>query len=188
MTWATRITIFRLFLVPVFAALVVAYQYFGQPECRWMAFGLFTLAAVSDYVDGYLARHYNQQSELGAILDPIADKCLLLAALLTMGLLPIFWKTETYTLPTVFSLLILGRDSVLLAGFLILYRAKRGHVVVQPHWTGKFSTLAAFMAIGAVLLDWSVLVDPLCWIGGVLAIACTLVYIPAGLQQLRHGS
>ena len=89
MTWATRITILRLILVPVFVAFVITYGSDPHEEIwRYAALLVFSIAAISDAVDGYLARHWNQSSALGALLDPVADKLLLLAALVSLSFKP----------------------------------------------------------------------------------------------------
>jgi hypothetical protein len=91
MTWATRITILRLVLVPVFVTLIITYDESDPREevWRYAAIAVFLIASLSDALDGYLARHCNQRSALGALLDPIADKLLLLASLVTLGLIPL---------------------------------------------------------------------------------------------------
>ena len=88
MTWATRITIFRIVLIPIFVGLMVEYgdtASGGHPEDDWRyaAIAVFIVASLSDALDGYLARHWNQRSALGALLDPVADKLLLLAVLMS---------------------------------------------------------------------------------------------------------
>ena len=74
MTTANRITIFRILLVPVFLLL----EYAGQP---YIAFALFVIASLTDLLDGYIARHYNQITVFGKFMDPLADKMLVLAAM-----------------------------------------------------------------------------------------------------------
>ncbi len=186
MTWATRITLLRLILIIPFSICVVGYQFLGWGrEWRFIAFWIFTVAAISDYLDGFLARHCGQQSELGALLDPIADKCLLLASLVLFGLCPVFFRTGEVGLPTWFTLVILGRDCLLLTGYLLLVKAKRVNVQIHPHWTGKCSTFFTFVALGAVLLSWGWLVGPTCGAGGILAVACTAVYVMDGWRQMR---
>src|SRR5260221_13972719 len=93
MTWATRIPILRLILVPVFVTMILTYDDTtsqGRPEefWRYAAIAVFMIASLSDALVGYLARHWNQRSALGAFLDPIADKLLLFSALITPGLVP----------------------------------------------------------------------------------------------------
>ena len=75
MTTANKITIFRVILIPVFLVLM----YLRFPGHTYWAFGVFVLASLSDFVDGYIARHYNQVSDFGKFMDPLADKLLVLA-------------------------------------------------------------------------------------------------------------
>ncbi len=77
MTTANRITIVRILLVPLFVVEVLNYVGHGKELHRFLAICTFLVAAVCDGVDGYIARRYNQRSELGAILDPLGDKLLL---------------------------------------------------------------------------------------------------------------
>ena len=73
-TTANKITIFRILLIPIF--LVLAYM--GQ---QYWALAVYIIACLSDMADGYIARHYNQISNFGKFMDPLADKCLVMAAL-----------------------------------------------------------------------------------------------------------
>lgn len=77
MTTANKLTIARVFLIPVF--LVVYYWDF--PGSRYTALAIFILASLTDLLDGYIARHYNQISDFGKFMDPLADKCLVMTAL-----------------------------------------------------------------------------------------------------------
>ena len=91
MTLANKITIVRILLIPVFVLFAVYYGKsveLGQPETwqRWAAIITFIVAAGTDGVDGWVARRFKQRSPLGAVLDPIADKGLLLAAIITLSL------------------------------------------------------------------------------------------------------
>jgi cardiolipin synthase len=185
MTWATRITILRLILVPVFVVFIITYNDSDHREEAWRyaAIGVFVLAAVSDAIDGYLARHWNQSSALGALLDPIADKLLLFAALVTLSLIPL---GHLRPFPIWFPAIIISRDALLLGGYSVL---RHFHVPmdIRPHWTGKASTFFTLLAIGAVLfkLD-EVVVDSLCALGAGFALICTIIYVRQGLQLLTH--
>src|SRR5437867_6183961 len=86
MTTANKITIFRILLVPFFIVEVLSYVDDGDELHRFLAIAAFLLASVCDGVDGYIARRYNQRSELGAFLDPLADKLLLVAGIVLLGL------------------------------------------------------------------------------------------------------
>ena len=91
MTTANKITVVRILLIPVFVTFAI---YYGESVQRhepleWLRFAaivVFLLAAVSDGLDGYVARRYNQRSTLGVILDPIADKGLLLSGIITLSI------------------------------------------------------------------------------------------------------
>ena len=77
MTTANKLTIMRIALIPVF--LVVLYLDFAG--ARWWALGVFIVACLTDFVDGYIARHYNQITNFGKFMDPLADKMLVMAAM-----------------------------------------------------------------------------------------------------------
>src|SRR6266850_6286636 len=119
MTTANKITILRILLVPFFIAQVLYYVGSGNELYRLLAILSFAIAAISDGVDGYIARRYNQRSELGAILDPLADKLLLVSGIVLVSLhsppnlkiIPIpLWVTAT----------ILSRDALLLIGMVVI--------------------------------------------------------------------
>lgn len=80
MNWANRLTLFRVALIPVFMSLLLAKVPYG----RFLAGGVFVLAAITDSLDGYLARLRKEETELGQFLDPLADKLLIIAALLVL--------------------------------------------------------------------------------------------------------
>src|SRR5947208_17055175 len=85
MTTANKITIVRVLLVPFFIAQVLYYAETGRDAHRVLALLTFAVAALSDAIDGYIARRFNQRSELGAILDPLADKLLLVSAIVLLS-------------------------------------------------------------------------------------------------------
>src|SRR5947209_10655846 len=111
MTTANKITILRILLIPFFVVQVLYYVKAGNEVYHGLAILSFAIAAICDGVDGYIARRYNQRSELGAILDPLADKLLLVSGIVVLSFehsprlvaLPL-WLTGT----------IIGRDSLIL--------------------------------------------------------------------------
>ncbi len=143
------LTIARIALTPVIALLPFINGYVP----KLVAFIVFLIAALSDFVDGYLARERNQITELGKLLDPLADKLLLLATLI-----PIYWITRypmrQYeipwwgNLPLVVLLLLLGREV-----FMTLFRyfAKRRGVIIAAAGPGKLKTLAQDIFLGATI-------------------------------------
>ncbi|MGI9241599.1 MAG: CDP-alcohol phosphatidyltransferase family protein [Verrucomicrobiales bacterium] len=152
MTLANKITIGRLLSIPVFVYLAVRYGNSvaaGAPEpvFRWSAVILFTIAAVSDFFDGYFARQSNQKSRLGAALDPIADKLLITSALVTLSL--VNWGQQ---FPLWFMWLNIARDLALLAAWVTMLKVL-GKADLNPHWTGKACTTMLFVCIGWIMFD-----------------------------------
>lgn len=148
-TLATRVTLARILGIPVFIVLVV-YYLLGlergdpSPTLRWWAFGLFTAVAATDALDGYLARSRNEVSPLGRVLDPLADKSLLLSALILLTRPDI--PALTPHIPVWFTALVISRDVLLVGGyFLVRYLA--GSVHVQPRWAGKVATVLQMAAV-----------------------------------------
>ena len=80
MTTANKITLFRVVMIPVFVVLM----YLQFPGHQWAALAVFLIASLSDMVDGYIARHYNQVTDFGKFMDPLADKILVLSAMLLL--------------------------------------------------------------------------------------------------------
>ena len=137
MTTANKITIFRILLVPFFIVEVLIYVDDGEELHRFLAIAAFLLASVCDGVDGYIARRYNQRSELGAILDPLADKLLVVAGIVLLSL-----HHEQYLphLPLWLTATVISRDVLLLIGLVVVHYAC-DKVTVKPHLIGKVATV-----------------------------------------------
>ncbi len=153
MTTANKITITRILMIPVFVLMAIYYGRSvqrGEPLNwqRWAAILIFITAAASDGIDGYIARHYNQKSRLGVVLDPLADKGLLLAGIVTLS-----FSNWAYEFPLWFPVLVIARDIVIVAGALVLH-FMNGTVKVKPSWTGKTATFLQMLAIGLCMLQW----------------------------------
>jgi cardiolipin synthase (CMP-forming) len=191
MTTANKITVVRIVMIPAFVTMAIYYGASvtrGQP-LEWQrvaAIAIFILAAVSDGLDGYVARRYNQRSTLGIILDPIADKGLLLSGIITLSLTS--WseiEPETGEFPVWFPVLVISRDAILLVGTLVLYLLN-GKVHVKPHWTGKIATVLQMAAIGWVMLQLRII--PLFYIvlaAGTFTLISGIVYVTEGVRQLQ---
>ena len=154
MTLASKITVTRILLVPVFV--VLAFRYgaafdAGQPESwlRWAAVAVFFIAAVSDGIDGWVARRFHQQSRLGAFLDPLADKLLMGWGVLVGTLVD--WGQPGWHLPMWFAIVVWGRDALMIIGLIILKRAGK-HIEFKPHFSGKYATATQFIALAWVTL------------------------------------
>ncbi len=189
MTLATKITVLRLFLVPVFATLAIAYSlklnWVENPEIlRWAALSVFTIAALSDWLDGWLARNCDQASELGAFLDPIADKCLVFSAIIVLTFFQ--WDADGWAIPLWFAALVIFRDCMILIGIRILY-SKCLKVKIKPHWTGKACTFSLFLVIGWVMLK-AIPFSPVypCMVAAFFTLWSTIEYFREGLAILRQ--
>jgi CDP-diacylglycerol--glycerol-3-phosphate 3-phosphatidyltransferase len=190
MTTANKVTIVRILLVPFFVVQVLYYVAGHGEAHRLLAILSFALAAVGDGVDGYIARRYHQRSELGAILDPLADKMLLVSGIV---LLSLHSEDHLPQLPLYLTVTVLSRDVLLLIGILVL-RYLGVVVRVQPHLTGKAATV---FQMGCVL--WALLkLDANLggeWLPGISLAAAVLtgisgvIYVADGIRQLsRHPS
>src|SRR2546430_2811957 len=191
MTTANKITVARILMIPAFVTMAI---YYGQSIQRhepleWQRFtaiAIFLIAAVSDGLDGYIARHYKQRSALGAILDPVADKGLLLSGIITLSISN--WSEvdpEYGRFPAWFPVLVISRDAVILVGAMILYLLN-GKVHVKPKWTGKVATVLQMVAIGWVMLQLHFL--PLIYVvlaAGLFTFISGIVYVTDGVRQLQ---
>lgn len=145
------ITVVRIGLTPVIALLPFISGYWPKV----LAFVIFVAAAVSDAVDGYLARSRNEVSEVGQFLDPIADKLLLFATLV-----PIFWMTRHPTIltdyripwwgsfPVWVAIILVGREVLIT---LFRWFAKRRGVVIPAAGAGKLKAAVQSVFIGATI-------------------------------------
>jgi len=148
MNVANKISVFRILLAPAIVASLV-YYHPARDWLRVLALGLFLVGIASDAVDGFLARRNHQQTDLGALLDPIADKFLILSTLIscaTIHGLPAWMRV-----PAWFNLIVISRDVLLVGGTVVLF-AIRGRWNVRPSRLGKWTTFAQMLVIPSVLL------------------------------------
>lgn len=136
LTVANILTILRLILIPVFVT-AVFYQRFG-----W-ALGVFLLAAITDGLDGLAARNFNQKTQLGGILDPMADKLLLVTSFIVLSL-PRF--TLTAPLPFWLTIAVISRDAFIVLGALVINVAT-GFSRFRPSGPGKINTIVQIILI-----------------------------------------
>lgn len=188
-TIATRITLIRILCVPVFVVLVVYYIASiraGLPieSYRRAAFWLFLIVAATDALDGYLARKRNESTRLGAILDPIADKALMLSGLILLTK-PSMPELSPH-IPLWFTCLVISRDVFLVLGALLIHTVARD-VRITPHLTGKIATLLQIIVIAWVLAQAAPVYFP--WMVGLAALftaASWSLYFIDGMRQLEH--
>src|SRR2546421_3980309 len=192
MTTANKITVVRILMIPVFVTLAIYYGESiqeGSPQdwMRFMAITVFLLAALSDGLDGYVARRYNQRSRLGVILDPIADKGLLLSGIITLSISNWSESDPDYgKFPIWFPVLVITRDAVILVGAIILHYFIGNKMKVKPSWTGKVATVCQMCAIAWVMLQLRFL--PLTFVvmvAGVFTFVSGVIYLMSGVRQLQ---
>lgn len=185
MTTANKITILRILLVPFFVVELIYYIETGNEIHRLVAILSFAIAAILDGVDGFIARHYNQISELGKILDPLADKLLLVSGIVTLSLNHGNFLGQ---MPLWFIGTVIGRDVLILIGMVVI-QLTVGKVAVQPRIIGKCATVLQMAVVIWILLKWDQHLNPL-WVKYLMtsAAVCTgvsgLLYVWDGVQQL----
>ena len=192
MTTANKITVVRILMIPAFVTMAI---YYGQSIQRhdpleWQRFtaiAIFLIAAVSDGLDGYIARRYKQRSALGAILDPIADKGLLLSGIITLSISNWSEVDPDYgRFPAWFPVLVITRDAVILVGAVILHYFIGNKMRIKPSWTGKVATVCQMCAIAWVMLQLHFL--PLIFVvfvAGIFTLISGVIYVMEGVRQLQ---
>jgi CDP-diacylglycerol--glycerol-3-phosphate 3-phosphatidyltransferase len=166
------LTVLRLALIPVFVALVVA----ADGERSWAAAAVFAGAAISDQVDGWLARRWRVESRFGTYADPLADRLMIDAAVVLL------WLDER--LPWVALAVILARDGLLVLGTPAAMR--RGYDF-SVSFLGKTATWVLYAALFAILItnegaDWPLV---LFWTGVGLAVAAGGLYVVSAWRNVR---
>ncbi len=176
------ITIVRIFCAPVFLWLLLADA--GQDgPMRWWAAGLFIVAIATDGIDGWIARKYHIVTDLGKLLDPIADKVLTGFAFIGLSILG--------ELPWWVTIIVLIREVGITVHRLIV---ASDHVVAAA-WMGKLKTLAQAVALSLALLplwtivgDWIFVVNTIAmWIAVILTIASGIDYVITEIRGARSG-
>lgn len=192
LTLANTVTIVRILLILPF---VVCLLKENDPEygvaMRWAAVAIFVVMAASDALDGYLARVKKQTTQLGAFLDPLADKLMMTCASVILALPQT--AVPGFRLPLTVVVLIIGKDILLVLGFSVTYFLT-GSVHIKPVWAGKASTffqicMVLFILIGpemsGILRLWPAVVRVLWWTTGLLAVTAMLVYIWRGIRYIE---
>ena len=131
MTTANKLTILRVLMIPAFLVVL----YWGFPGSRYVALGIYIVACLTDLLDGYIARHYNQVSDFGKFMDPLADKCLVMAALCWFAA----W---------VLAIVLLREFAV---SGMRLVAVEKGRVIAAG-WSGKVKTASTMVCICLILL------------------------------------
>ena len=133
-TTANKITVVRIILVPVFMLLA----YINKP---YIAFGVYVIACLSDFLDGYIARHYNQITVFGKFMDPLADKMLVLAAMC--------YFIEAGKIPGWAVAIVIFREFAV-SGLRLI--AAQKNIVIAAAKSGKLKTASTMVCLGAMLI------------------------------------
>lgn len=171
---ANAITLLRIILIPFFI-------YFLIYEHRLLAFLTFCTSALSDGVDGFIARMRHQKTELGTVLDPLADKLLLTTAYVTLAIL--------HVTPVWLTLIVVSRDFIIVVGAMIVH-ILTGRLTVSPTIWGKLTTFLQLLTIFlALLLYWwgrrSFWMERVALLTALFTITSGLHYMYCGMSMLN---
>jgi cardiolipin synthase (CMP-forming) len=178
------LTLSRILVIPV----VVATFYVQGDSARWFACALFSAAAVTDWLDGHMARRWEQQSELGRFLDPIADKLLVAATLLMLT------ATSRLSSGAVLPALVILCREILVSGLREYLAGLRIGLPVSR--LAKWKTAIQMVAIGVLivgdagpaLLPVAAIGEMLLWIAAGLTLLTGYDYLRAGLTHMTRGA
>ena len=175
MNTANKLTILRVVMIPAFLLVL----YLDVPYASYWALAIFAAASVTDTLDGYIARHYNQITDFGKFMDPLADKCLVTAAML--------WFVEVGQMPAWALMIVILREFAVSG--LRMVASDNGRVIAAG-WSGKVKTAATMVCVVVMLLlgpeiawaqgnpltampvGWLLWIDPVC----VAVITLTTLY------------
>ena len=168
MTLASKITLVRVLLIPAYMATM--YLSGGQAGLwMYLSLAIFAVASLTDYVDGYIARHYNQVSDFGKFLDPLADKLLVCSALIIL--------IQLGRIPAWVVLIIIAREFII-SGFRLV-ASDNGVVIAASYW-GKFKTTFQMIMVCLMLANFAflqIVTDIVMWISLVLTVVSLVDYL-----------
>jgi len=157
MNTANKLTMLRVVMIPAFLLVL----YMGIPFANYIALAIFIVASLTDWLDGYIARNYNQTTDFGKFMDPLADKCLVIAAML--------WFVEIGRMPAWALLIVVVREFAVSG--IRMQAANLGRVIAAG-WSGKVKTASTMVCICLMLLPIPTAVNTLC----VAVIVATTLY------------
>ena len=197
LSWASRITILRILLIIPFVSFMLkindpALSLNARNAMRYVSIIIFLAMAVSDGIDGYLARRKKQITKLGAFLDPLADKLLMTCACLLLASQR--GNVGDFLLPPTVVVLIIGKDLFLLIGFVIVYLIT-SQIRIVPVFIGKLATTLQLSMVAGILIapevsgvlpGWIWFLRVLWWSAAGTAILTTLIYIRNGSRYIEQ--
>ncbi|HXC50502.1 MAG TPA: CDP-alcohol phosphatidyltransferase family protein [Candidatus Limnocylindrales bacterium] len=159
------LTLLRIFAVPVFLSLLV------EGENDW-ALTVFIAAGITDAIDGMVARMFNMRTELGAHMDPLADKLLVVSSFIALGIMGL--------VPRPLMIVVITRDVVILGGFLLTAAIVGKSMEMKPSLSGKLTTFTQILSVTLVLVDLAAWWD-------VPTFVLNCVFIATGLASFVSG-
>jgi cardiolipin synthase (CMP-forming) len=181
-TLANKITIGRILSVPFFIWAVLSYSsrldYF-----RYIALAIFLFSTVSDAIDGYVARRWRQKTRAGAILDPLADKTLLISAFVSLyNIGPVF---PAFQFPLWLVLGVISRDLILITGSAVLFLVN-GEPDIEPTFLGRTTIFFQVLCVVGMLTQFKF--SEILWqITVALSIVSLTQYLYQGIKKLNNG-
>src|SRR6266446_4191501 len=181
LTVPNMLTVFRMMLIPVFVT-VLFYQRFI------VALAVFVCAGLTDGLDGLLARRFDQRSQLGTVLDPIADKLMMVTAFIVLSMRSIFPAPVPSHLPVPFwvTVAVISRDVFIIVGAAAI-NIMTGFRGFRPSWLGKVNTTVQIVAIAAIMFAASVPYDTGYYLPTVYATVFTFAIL-SGLHYIFFAS
>ncbi len=192
LNWANRLTILRILLIVPFVSCMLKTN---DPELgdtmRYIAIVMYLFMAISDGIDGYVARARKLTTKLGAFLDPVADKLLITSACLLLTSQRS--HVEGFILPPTVVVLIIGKDLFLVIGFIIVYFIT-SKILIAPARIGKFANVLQLSMVAGILIapevstvlpGWIWFLRVLWWSAAGTAIIATLIYIRMGSRYIE---
>ncbi|MGE5304514.1 MAG: CDP-alcohol phosphatidyltransferase family protein [Alphaproteobacteria bacterium] len=166
------LTLIRILTIPFFLV-YLAYHRYGE------AFIVFVLGGMTDFLDGLTARLMNQQTAIGAYLDPAADKLLVISSFVVLGMIG--------AIPMWLAVVVVSRDVLLIVGYGIVYFLVEERPAAKPSWIGKGSTMLQLVTMGTALalLAKPGLFDD--WVMTGLIALTALATIASGVQYIYRG-
>ena len=161
MNTANKLTLLRVVMIPLFLLVL----YLDVPGANYWALAIFVIASLTDTLDGYIARHYNQTTDFGKFMDPLADKCLVTAAML--------WFVEIVQMPGWALLVVIIREFGVSG--LRMVAADKGRVIAAG-WSGKVKTASTMVCIVLMLLP----IAP--WVNNICVAVIVLATIYSGVE------
>lgn len=178
---ANKITIARILLVP-FLLTALFYYKAEHDFLRFVALGIFFVCVLTDAIDGYVARRFFQKTELGKILDPLADKLLILTAFLCLSMLRHIPAASK--IPPWLTIIVLSRDGIILLGSVIILIIFK-NIDIRPSLIGKVTTFFQMATVIVSLLQ-SPYRNLFWWATAILTITSCLDYVWRGSKVLNE--